>query len=131
MDGKNIFDGDELLKSIKEDSKKRRENPIDFFCEFLRGFWMDNTSEEAMFQWKEHVREFPWYADDALYCINEIIMSPPDNLIELVQQNGWLYLDHETYNEIIPYTFKEYINWIKQMKDEFQEIYNNAPIEER
>jgi len=120
--------GDELLQQIKVTSKKRRRNPQEFFCDFLSGIWKDNTDEEAMVQWKVKVEQFPWYADDAIYCMEEIISNPPKNLIELLKKHGWIYLYHE---EILPdepeYTDEEYIQWVKNMYASYKRIYEKFP----
>ncbi|HYH05358.1 MAG TPA: hypothetical protein VEC37_19870, partial [Bacillota bacterium] len=130
MSNENWFNGENILKNIKEDSKKRRANPLACFCDFLEAIWMDNTAEEALFQWKVKVEQFPWYADDALYCINEVTNNPPLNLIELMQKHGWLYLCHQESPNEEPFTYEEYLEWLKKLHDQYQAIYDNAPVHE-
>lgn len=129
MDNNDWQDGENMLKRIEKKSKERRDKPLDFFCDFLSSIWMDNTPEEALVQWKVKVEQFPWYADDALYCINAVIDNPPDNLVALMDEHGWLYLCHEDTPEETPFTYDEYLEWLKQLSKQYQEIYDSAPKE--
>ncbi len=121
--------GEALLRSIREDSKQRRTTPIEFFKQFLSDIWIDNTQEEAMQQWTVKVQQFPWYADDALYCLEKVIENPPDNLIDLMEEYGWIIMYHEPdeLGNETPYTYEEYLEYLKQMRDKFRKIYDSAP----
>lgn len=118
--------GRELLDAIRETSRQRLAAPLEFFKEFLREIWMDNSPEEALAQWRVKVEQFPWYATDALTCLDAIIADPPSNLVEIMQQDGWIMLYHESATEVQPYTFEEYLEWLRQMRDEFQMVYDAA-----
>ncbi len=128
----NYLGDENILEQIEETSNRRRNAPLEFFCEFLDEIWKDNTEEEALQQWKAKVEYFPWYADDALFCLDAIIQNPPANLIELMQEHGWLMLYHEPdeAGEELPYTFEEYLDWLKKMRSEYALIYDNASINE-
>ncbi len=108
------------------DSEKRRENPLVFFIEFLEAIWMDNTEEEAIYQWEVKVKHFPWYASDALYCIEAVIANPPNDLIDILENHGWIGLYDETPDEIKPYSFDETLNWLKKMHDKFRRVYEKG-----
>jgi hypothetical protein len=118
-------DGEKILQSIKEDSKHRRENPIKTFCEFLEAIWMDNTEQEALVQWNIKVEQAPWYAKDVLDCLNQIIENPPSNLIGLLSVHGWISLYHEE-GSTEEYTYDEYVNWLKNLRDQYEDIYEKV-----
>ena len=131
MSKSDWFDGEKILQSIKEDSRKRRAAPLEFFQQFLCDIWMDNTEEEAMDQWEVKVKQGPWYAEDALYCMDAVIANPPENLVEILENEGWIILYHNCDQpDERPYTDEEHYEWLKQMRDEFRAIYDNAPVYE-
>lgn len=116
------FDAEEFQKEITADSQKRRANPVEFLATFLRDIWTDNTDEEARLVWRSKAKLAPWYAEDALYCLNAVIAHPPANLAEIVQNRGNLYLYHQD-GSAKPYTDIETLAWLKQTAAEFQAIY--------
>ena len=126
MNTPDWFDDQNLLQKA---SRKRRAAPLETFIDFLQIIWMDNTPEEALSQWKRTVKNSPSYADDALYCIDVVIAKPPENLVEIMENEGWLILYHNCEQpDERPYTDEEYYEWLKQMRDEFRAIYNQANI---
>jgi hypothetical protein len=117
----------ENLSIMEKHSRKLRANPLETFTELLRAIWMDNTDEEALFQWKTTVEQSPLYAKDALYCIDAVIANPPENLVEILENEGWLILSYNyDQPDERPYTDEEYYEWLKQMRDEFRAVYNKA-----
>lgn len=131
------FDGRKILESIRAESARRRAAPLDFFCVFLRDIWLDNTPEEALRQWQNIVAHFPWYADDALYCLNAVIAQPPPNLEDILSECGWIELVHppksddndngqQGQSEVRPYTFDELVEWLVQLREQYQAVFNSA-----
>jgi hypothetical protein len=120
---------DENLSILEKDSRSRRAAPLKTFVDFLERIWMDNTEEEALFQWQRMVKNFPLYASDYLYCIDVVIANPPENLVEIMEDRGWLILSYNyDQPDERPYTDEEYYEWLKQMRDEFRAIYNKANL---
>ncbi len=119
-------DGKALLDTIKSDSRKRRAAPIEFFRVFLRDQFKDNTYEEAKSLWSDKAEHFPWYADDALYCISAVIENPPRNLVEIMQEEGWLMLSHDgETGDSRPFSESEYLDWLKNMYTDFKSVYDS------
>lgn len=129
MQERTLADGNSVLRSIQADSRKRRAEPYSFFRTFLRDIWQDNTKEEAYAQWRTKVEQAPWYADDALYCINAVLDNPPEDLVEMMFQDGWIALYHESSDPEVeePYTLEEYVDWLTTMRNDFQTIYDTYP----
>ncbi len=95
------------------------------FEDFLKAIWKDNTAEEAIHLWKWQITNYPDAAKHYLDSIAIILQFPPDNFIEIAQENGWIFLDHEDKEgNIIPYTFAEYIAWFQEMNRTFKGIYD-------
>lgn len=120
--------GEKILESIRADSAQRRSAPLEGFREFLRAIWMDNTEEEALRQWQVKVDQFPWWADDALFSLDWVIANPPKNLVDLMQEHGWLLLHHEpdSSGDEREYSREEYLGWLKEMTERFRRIYEKA-----
>jgi hypothetical protein len=131
MENQNFLDGRKIFAQIKEKSNANRASPLECFCEFLQHIWMDNSEQEALRQWKVKVEHFPWYADDALHCMDVVITNPPENLVELIEEYGWIILTHEPdeSGDEAPYTYEEYLEWLKQMRDKFKAVYDAVPSE--
>lgn len=107
-------------------SQQRRAAPLDFFGDFLQGTWMDNTPEEALCLWKLKLYQPTSYAADALYALDYVIAKPPHDLIERLQQNGWIYLSHEDDPDEPLYTFDEHLQWLKNMNQQYRQLYKAA-----
>jgi hypothetical protein len=103
------------------------KSPAERLCEFLRLAWMDNTPEEARAFWAKRVELFPADARETLSAIDRVIDNPPENLIELMQECGWISLYEETYETVTPLEKDAYVEWLERMRDEFQSIYEQRP----
>lgn len=98
------------------------------FIDFLKAIWKDNTPEEALHLWKWHIANYPETVKKYLDSIALTLQSPPDNFIEIVNENGWIFLEHEDKEgNIIPYTFTEYAEWFQEMYDRFKKIREELP----
>ncbi|MBO9702164.1 MAG: hypothetical protein J7604_18285 [Sporocytophaga sp.] len=94
------------------------------FIKFLKEIWKDNTPEEAVNLWKWRINNYPEVAKGFLDSIQHILNSPPDNFIEIVRENGWIYLDHEdSEGNITSFSSEEYLEWFHKMNDQFKKIY--------
>ncbi|MBN2493261.1 MAG: hypothetical protein JXR96_01615 [Deltaproteobacteria bacterium] len=103
--------------------RKRREAPLAFFRGFLRAVWRDNTEAEALEQWRQKVELFPDYAEDALYCMQQVLASPPPDLAEILSDEGWLPLYHDRGDEIADYSFEETVEFVQAMHARLEAIY--------
>jgi len=121
----NEFSGEDMLRQIRERSKEKRSNPLEGFRDFLRDIWQDNTEDEARRQWQVKVDNFPWWAEDALYCMDWVYAHPPDNLVELIQQDGWITL--ETDDELTAEPDRQaYLAWLDRIRREFRKTFDAA-----
>ena len=113
-------------KDILNTSEKRRADPLPFFVQFLSDIWKDNTPAEAESLWRIKAEHYPWYADDALFCVNAVLAEPPVDLVELMQRDGWLMLTHELEPDGIerPFSFAEHVEFLQNMSDQFRTIYD-------
>lgn len=118
--------GRQILDQIHAAARERRANPVQFFQQFLRDIWMDNSPDEARAQWQVKVEQYPWYADDALACLDAVIANPPDNLAAILEEDGWISLYHETPDEVCAYDPQETLDWLKGMRSEFKAVYEQA-----
>lgn len=100
---------------------------LELFYDFLKSFWMDNSKEIAILLWKNQLNGEPSLAREYLIALDAIIAHPPPNLIELMQQNGWIILYYEPDPAtIIPYTFSEHVEWLTDMTVRWRRIYEEV-----
>jgi hypothetical protein len=123
------FNAEDMLDNIRAESARRRAAPLDFFAQFLSDIWKGSTPEEAGYLWRVKVEHYPWYADDALYCLNAVLADPPDNLLDIMREHGWLALEHEMDAQGVerPYSFGEVVDWLRNMRDEYRAVYEAFP----
>ncbi len=121
-----MFDGEKIIKKLKDDANLSRQKPKEYFSDFLRGVWMDNTPEEAYNHWNSRVEQFPWYADNCLYAIRYVLDNPPDDLQEILRNDGWIGFYHEDEEET-EFSRDEYLVWLENVYKDFKKIYDDSP----
>jgi hypothetical protein len=126
MNDRDWADRDRLAEQIMADSAARAESPVSFFREILRHYWMDNTPEEAMRLWRTTLRDAPWYAVDILNCFYTVLHEPPEDLVDLMQQNGWVMLFDETDTGLVSKPRDEYLDWLRAVHEEWSEVYRET-----
>lgn len=100
---------------------------IDRFRDFLQSVWMDNTSDEALQQWQQRVLEFPTAAASDLECLESILADPPENLVQMLHDDGWVILTHRPDPQtVVGYTHDEYVEWLRDMTARFRDAYRRA-----
>jgi hypothetical protein len=94
------------------------------FVKFLKEIWKDNTPEEAVKLWKWRIHNYPQAAKAFLEAIEQTLAAPPDNFIEVVQDNGWIFLTHDDKEgNSTPFSLQEYLEWFQKMEEQFKAIY--------
>jgi hypothetical protein len=124
-----IPDGKEILRKIREDSVKRRSNPLEYFKKFLGAYWIDQSEEEVFDHWQDEIRDFPWKAEDILYCLDKVVADPPEDLLEIMRERGLLELWHGDIFDpggAIPYTYTETPEWLKGFTEKLRTMYRAA-----
>ena len=123
------FDAEGMLADIRAESARRRAAPLSFFAQFLSDIWKGSTPEEADYSWRVKVEHYPWYADDALYCLNAVLADPPDDLLDIMREHGWLSLEHEMDAQGVerPYSFDDVVDWLRDMRDRYRTVYEEFP----
>src|SRR6267142_6406511 len=121
----NWFDAGQISEKFAGESKQRRANPQACLAEFLKDFWTDNTDEEATLMWRLRVGTAPGYAEDMLYCLDEVIANPPAQLEKFVREQGNLYLYHPDGTATL-YNDAETLAWLKRIAKEFRDIFEGA-----
>ena len=97
----------------------------EFFREVLRAVWMDNTPDEVLALWRARVAGGGSFPGDALRCLEAVLQDPPEDLIALMQEHGWIHLVHEEDGEEWPFTFEEYVAWLRAEKDRLRAVYES------
>ncbi len=85
-----------------------------FLREVLKAIWMDNTPEDVKKLWKFRVASGGRFPGEALECLDRVVQNPPCDLVELLQENGWVFLVHQEGGEEHPFTFDEHVEWLRQ-----------------
>jgi hypothetical protein len=90
-------------------------NPVQYsFDKFLQSIWMDNTPEEAYALWRSITSNSSQYATENLAILDNVLSDPPSDLVERMQQHGWIFLTHDDPEES-SFTFDEYLDWLRKM----------------
>lgn len=115
-------------KELRDESAKRRENPMAFFQQFLSDLWKDNTQDEAEQLWATKCEYFPWYAEDVLACLDYVLADPPADLMEMLSEHGWVILYHEMDLQGVErrFTFDETVDWLRAVRESFRALYASS-----
>ena len=106
-------------------SEQRRSQPLEFFHNFLRTFYLDNTPDETLGLWRQQIysTRFGSYAEDALYVLDTILADPPPDLIERLEEGGVTLFHRPDDFTLIPYTYEETVAWLREQTEQFREAY--------
>jgi len=107
-----------------------RENPyaspVDALRAFLAYFWIDRSEQVALTQWKTYVQESSQQAVLLLEHLKAVVENPPTDLADILQRHGWVYLFHDDdATEPRPYSYAEYVEWLRQMTARLESIYHS------
>ncbi|MCB0006159.1 MAG: hypothetical protein KDE04_06880 [Anaerolineales bacterium] len=132
MNDDHLPDSENMLAQIRRESERRRADPVACFKQFLNDIWKDNQPEEALYLWQLKVAHFPWYASDVLHCLDLVIADPPDNLGDILAEEGWIMLYHEMdeNGEEQPYNQADYLAWLSQLRAQYGALYDEYPADE-
>jgi hypothetical protein len=97
---------------------------VERFRTFLQMVWMDNTADEAMEQWRQRVRNFPAEAGRDLDCLDAIVADPPSDVVQMLNDDGWVILSHEPDPEtVVDRSRDEYVDWVRATAARFRDVY--------
>jgi hypothetical protein len=98
-----------------------QEQAVTCFSDFLRAIWKDNDEETALLLFRERARMAPHLAERDLACVEAIADDPPPNLIDIMQQDGWLILEDEPDPEtVVTRSLDEHVQWLREMAARFR-----------
>ena len=89
------FAGSSEQEQAAEQSAARRAAPLATTLGFLRETLRDNTEEEARAMWMHRARLVPAWAQDVLWCLDQVAQSPPQGLQAAVNEGAQIQLYHE------------------------------------
>ena len=116
----NKYDPNQVPQHIKTNSLQRRAKPLQFFTQFLSDIIKDSTTKESIVLWQTKVSYYPWYAEDALYCIAHVLKQPPPDLASIITKYGWIgFSDNQPISKQ-----EQAITWLQQTQENLQSIWN-------
>jgi hypothetical protein len=99
--------------------------PLEPFRRLLRRLFMDNTVDEAFALWRYNVEHVPHLAQEDLDTLDTILAAPPPDLVEIMEQDGWIHLTHTPDSAtLIPYTHDEYVEWLRDITTRMRADYD-------
>ena len=86
------------------------------FRALIRALFADNTEEEALALWRYDVENRPQQARETLAVLDAILADPPPDLVELMENDGWIHLVHRPDEwTATPYSHDEYVAWLRDI----------------
>ncbi len=64
--------------------------------------------------WEFRVAAGGQFPGKALECLDRILQHPPLDLVELLQENGWVFLVHQEGDQESPFNYDEHVEWLRQ-----------------
>jgi hypothetical protein len=81
---------------------------------------MDLDEGQALRVWKITTRDAPEYAQTLVACLGQVLREPPDDLVDLMKEHGWIQLFHKPRDgSWVEYSRDEYLKWLEAMRDAF------------
>lgn len=93
--------------------EKHRAAPLTFFERLLREFFMNRDPDQTLRKWQTVIEENRWYTEDVIECMTTVLANPPENLVDIIQENGWVMLprsdgsSYEAYHGL-------YLAWLQE-----------------
>lgn len=97
------------------------KHALDTFDDFLATIWMDNSPEEAYALWQYITANSPPYASEVFAALDYVLSNPPSDLIERMQQKGWIFLSRDDPDETL-FSFEEHLHWLREMMADLRRI---------
>jgi|GEM_PF-2865170 len=72
--------------------QQHRDDPLEFFGKALREFFMNRDDHQTIRAWTRMIHDNRWYTEDVIECMQTVLANPPDDLVMLIQENGWVML---------------------------------------
>ena len=116
-------------------SQERRNDPLAFFRQILRSYFADSSRDNTMKLWRIALANGGSYPEDVLWCLDWIVDHPPENLAQLMYEDGWITLEHpandDDETEKRSYSFDERVAWLRErttvLKAERDSARNGSP----
>jgi len=119
--------------SINEESKAHRARPVDFALKLLAELFGHYSTEEQSYDlWEEQINTAMWYADDALFCLKELLANPPDNLSERLNDipgGSLVFANHPEKRGGLS-NDEQLILWIREVTDRLEERFRNKILQQ-
>lgn len=80
---------DEMWDDVVRESAERLAHPLDFAVDALRDLFSRESDKEAGFgRFEAKLESFPWWADDAVQCLERVLADPPPDLGRIVRERA-------------------------------------------
>lgn len=112
-------DDDEL----DDESRALRAAPADCVYSTLNEHMYNNDVPGFLALWRGRCGSFPRLADDVMYCFDRVLEDPPRDLIEKYKEATGYVLNHVTPTKITPYSYDEYVAYLRDLRDQMRAIY--------
>lgn len=111
-------------------SQERRSDPLGYFRKILATYFADNTWDDTLKLWRIAIANDN--ADDILWTLDWIVAHPPENLTQLLREDGWITLEHpgQTAGSDGPaFTLDEQVAWLREKVAAFHAEHERAKRE--
>jgi hypothetical protein len=95
-------------------------SPREALRRLLYHFWAEHTDDEAFARWTSYVAEAPDQAALLLDDLEKVLQDPPADLVELLQQDGEVYLEQPDGE---PEPLGAHVDWLRSRTARLREIY--------
>lgn len=98
------------------------------FRALLTALFVDNTVDEALAEWRYRAEHVAHDVERDLALLDAILADPPADLVELMENDGWIHLLHRPdTHTVIPYSRDEHVAWLRDVTERMRSIYEARP----
>jgi len=117
------------VASVNEESALHRGAPVEFALRAIAQlFGHCLTPRDSLSLWAEQVRTGTWWADDALYCLRQLLAHPPGQLGERIREatGGTFVLSSWRPPSPAGYRDEDCLAWLAEVVPRLQRLFDEG-----
>lgn len=110
-----------ILHAIEEAHEWREQNPEAFFAKLCDDLWRDTAEDEWLSVFETRVQNVPWWASDALACVEKVVAKLPDWAAPTLEKVADLWFESPAEE-----TPKPYLAWLAERAAEMRSVFDEV-----
>jgi hypothetical protein len=102
--------------------------PADTLVSVLQAFWRHSEDDDEIRDgWRDYARRYDDQVDRILAGLEAVAADPPDDLREIISEEGWRPLYHDADTAPRPYSVADSADWLREQIAMLREVAGRPP----